>query len=51
MRAQREKPGWGMKVERFQLDFRKYILIIPTLQNWTRLPGKMVRSLCLEVCK
>ena len=51
MRAQRAKPGWGMKVERFQLDFRKYILIIPTPQNRTRLPGEIVRSLCLEVCK
>lgn len=35
----------------FQLDFRMYILLIPTLQKWTRLPGEIMRSLCLEVCK
>lgn len=36
---------------RFQLDFRKCMLIIPALQKWTRLPGERARALCLEVCE
>lgn len=36
MRPQRAEPGSWMQVGKFQLDFRKYILIILALQKWTR---------------